>query len=260
VARALTKAVVLGGGGPVGRGWEAGLVTGLVRGGVGLADADLIVGTSAGAIVGALLAAHADLTQVAERVRGMGATLPGLVASREASVRAGFGRAALTAETMSEAESLSRPAFAPHAGLDWPRAFSATAVQARTGEFRLFRAGDGVPLRVAVAASSALPGVLPPITVGSEQYVDGCLRSMLNADLAAGYDAVVLISCFRLDPADEADIAALRRAGAQVFMVTPGDRLGEANMLDQELIGRAYEIGLAQAEAEADRLAGGWPP
>jgi NTE family protein len=259
VAGALTRAVVLGGGGPVGRGWQAGLVTGLIGRGVDLASADLILGTSAGAIVGALLATHADLTQAAEQVPRMGAMLPGLIASRDASVRAGFGRAALTAETISEAESLARPTFAPHAGLDWPGAFGATAVQARTGEFRVFRAGDGVPLRSAVAASSALPGVWPPISVGGEQYVDGCLRSMLNADLAAGHDAVMVIACFPVDPADEADIAAVRRGGAQVFVVTPGDRLGEANMLDQGLIGWAYEIGLSQAQAETDRLAGEWP-
>jgi NTE family protein len=225
---------------------------------VDLADAHLILGTSAGAIVGALLAARADLTQVAEQVRGMGAMLPGLVASRETSVRARFGRAALTAETMSEAESLSRAAFAPLVGLNWPVAFGATAVHARTGEFQVFRAGDGVPLRLAAAASSALPGVFPPITVGSEQYVDGALRSRLNADLAVGYDAVVLISCFPLDPADEVDIAALRCGGAQVSMVTPGNRLGDANMLDHRLIGWAYEIGLSQAQTEAGQLARGW--
>jgi NTE family protein len=51
-----TKALVLGGGGPVGVGWETGLAAGLEEEGVRLADADLIVGTSAGSIVGAQLA------------------------------------------------------------------------------------------------------------------------------------------------------------------------------------------------------------
>ena len=44
----MTRALVLGGGGPVGIGWESGLVVGLAKGGVDLAAADAIYGTSAG--------------------------------------------------------------------------------------------------------------------------------------------------------------------------------------------------------------------
>jgi NTE family protein len=51
-----TRALVLGGGGPVGVAWEAGLAAGLAEQGVRLADADLFVGTSAGSVVGAQLA------------------------------------------------------------------------------------------------------------------------------------------------------------------------------------------------------------
>ena len=52
----MSKALVLGGGGPVGVAWEAGLLAGLAEAGVDLSDADRIVGTSAGSIVGARLA------------------------------------------------------------------------------------------------------------------------------------------------------------------------------------------------------------
>ena len=50
------RALVLGGGGNTGIAWEAGVLDGLADGGVDPADSDLIVGTSAGAIVGAYLA------------------------------------------------------------------------------------------------------------------------------------------------------------------------------------------------------------
>lgn len=59
-------AVVLGPGGPVGTAWLAGLAAGLRREGVDLGAADLIVGTSAGAIVGAILATGGDLDRLAE--------------------------------------------------------------------------------------------------------------------------------------------------------------------------------------------------
>src|ERR1700684_539038 len=52
-AEAMTRALVLGGGGPVGIGWESGLLVGLTEAGVGLRDADLVLGTSAGSAGGA---------------------------------------------------------------------------------------------------------------------------------------------------------------------------------------------------------------
>ena len=55
-----SRAVVLGPGGPVGTAWLAGLAAGLRQAGADLGAADLVVGTSAGAIVGALLAGAGD--------------------------------------------------------------------------------------------------------------------------------------------------------------------------------------------------------
>lgn len=51
-----SRALVLGGGGPVGRAWELGMMDGFAGQGIDLGTADLIIGTSAGAVVGALLA------------------------------------------------------------------------------------------------------------------------------------------------------------------------------------------------------------
>ena len=59
------SALVLGPGGPVGTAWLAGLAAGLRREGVDLGAAGLIVGTSAGAIVGAILASGGDLGRLA---------------------------------------------------------------------------------------------------------------------------------------------------------------------------------------------------
>ncbi len=59
------SAVVLGPGGPAGTAWMAGLAGWLRREGVDLGAAGLIVGTSAGAIVGAILASGGDLGRLA---------------------------------------------------------------------------------------------------------------------------------------------------------------------------------------------------
>ena len=56
----MRRALVLGGGGITGVAWELGMLCGLREHGVDLAGADLIVGTSAGAIVGTQLATGVD--------------------------------------------------------------------------------------------------------------------------------------------------------------------------------------------------------
>jgi len=53
----MSTALVLGGGGPLAVAWECGLAAGLARAGLALNTVDFILGTSAGAIVGAQLAA-----------------------------------------------------------------------------------------------------------------------------------------------------------------------------------------------------------
>ena len=50
------KAIVLGGGGITGIAWESGIIAGLISAGINLAEADTILGTSAGAFVGSALA------------------------------------------------------------------------------------------------------------------------------------------------------------------------------------------------------------
>ena len=55
------RALVLGGGGITGIAWEIGVLAGLAEAGVDLTGADLVVGTSAGSVVGAQLTGGADL-------------------------------------------------------------------------------------------------------------------------------------------------------------------------------------------------------
>src|SRR6185369_7990977 len=64
----LTRALVLGGGGPVGIAWESGLIAGFARGGVDLGQADFTMGTSAGSFVGARLAMGADAASLADPI------------------------------------------------------------------------------------------------------------------------------------------------------------------------------------------------
>jgi NTE family protein len=288
-SKQLTRALVLGGGGPVGRAWQAGLVSGLVAEGVALRTADLILGTSAGAIVGAQLALDLDLAVVAP---GPGAAVPkpsaGLGEFIKASAQAArssapepfrqtIGQIALKAATPSEEQSIQRLEIL--ANRDWPANFRATAVNVRTGEGIAWNSASGAPLDRGVTSSCALPGVWPPITIGDERYMDGGVRSMLNADLASGHAVVIVVSCFALSLPEgvknedrdalnaqlNGEIAALREAGSRVDVITPSEGfLGltqfGARMLDPSLVPAAAELGRQQATDEAVRLDRVWYP
>src|SRR5918999_1240695 len=62
------RALVLGGGGVAGVAWEAGMITGLRDAGADLTAADLIVGTSAGSIVGSLIGHGVDVADAVDRM------------------------------------------------------------------------------------------------------------------------------------------------------------------------------------------------
>jgi len=106
----------------------------------------------------------------------------------------------------------------------WPtRELMVTGVACDDGEFVVWTRDSGVPLLRAVTASCAVPTVSPPITIGSRRYMDGGMRSGTNADLARGYDRVVVLA--PLGPSSGfggallEEVAELRSAGARVSSV-----------------------------------------
>jgi NTE family protein len=289
----MTRALVLGGGGPVGVGWESGLAAGLAEAGVALAAADLIVGTSAGSIVGARLALGVDLAETVRAVgqplpieAGVGAAITDLMtawadaASRAQTpeqTRIELGKLALDADTVAEGDFTGAEVFAQLAGRDWPASFRCTAIDTGTGELRVWDAEAGAPLDRAVASSCAVPMVFPPVTIDGTRFMDGGMRTPLNADLAAGHDAVIVVSCLAMalpegitDPVFDAiagqlevELAVLRDGGAAVEIVVPGAEFLEVSGWGTELmnparVAGAYEAGVRQAAAEAHRLQAIW--
>jgi NTE family protein len=289
-----TRALVLGGGGPVGIAWESGLIAGLAQAGVDLGQADFTLGTSAGAFVGARLAMGAPAAKLADpifadvvRPLSRAARPPDLtnvmrlmVQAQEAErdpteVFAEIGELALAAETMSEdefIESFGRwfSSLPPDA---WPeRGFACTAVDAQSGAFRLWTRHAGVGVTRAVAASCAIPGVYPPISALGRRWMDGGVRSSTNADLAAGHDLVVILA-IRLDdwtPGGalarvfarlEHEVRALEEAGAAVVTLLPDEASRAAmggNLMEFRKRPDAARAGLAQGAAEAAALMRLW--
>ncbi len=227
--------LVLGAGGAVGHAFHAGVLAGLaeVTGWDGR-DAEVIVGTSAGSVVGALLraglsgpdlAAHSTEVAMSEEGRRITArgdaarndqppipTRPQRRAFRGASAPSALVRAALqpwnarpgalAAAALPEGRvptelvaSGLRPLFTK-----WPdRPLWIVAVDLERGR-RVTFGREGAPTSTdvasAVAASCAIPAFFAPVSIGGVRYVDGGVHSPTNADLVSGLnlDLVVISS------------------------------------------------------------------
>jgi NTE family protein len=276
--------LVLGGGGVTGIAWEIGILKGLRDGGVDLSDADTIIGTSAGSVVGALLAISDDLDDLyAEQTRPataeLGAefgpwaqlTLLGLLMlpGTGRRKRARIGQAARRAHPGPADERLkvfeTRLRREDGSLVEWPdRDLKITAVDADSGSFRVFdRTGD-VDLLHAVAASCAVPLVWPAVEIGGRHYVDGGMRSAANADLATGCDVVLaVVPLWRALSRHHAVPEQLRRTGARRTAWINPDK-ASLSAIGRDVLDPSKRMGAAQAGAAQGRrmaagVAEGWP-
>ncbi len=227
--------LVLGAGGAVGHAYHAGVLAGLAEvTGWDARDAEVIVGTSAGSVVGALvraglsgpdLAARSTDGALSEEGRRIvaradaarhdtppiparpqrrplrGASAPSALvraALQPWNARPGALAAAALPEGRVPTELVAsglRPLFT-----SWPsRPLWIVAVDLERGR-RVTFGRDGAPtiadVATAVAASCAIPAFFAPVSIGGVRYVDGGVHSPTNADLVAeqALDLVVISS------------------------------------------------------------------
>jgi NTE family protein len=298
--------LVLGAGGITGVAWLIGALEALREGtGWDPATADVIAGTSAGAVVAAVLPsgvplpsllAFADDPELLDdairrategRAReGRGLPWPGSLA---------LGATALLATTPQHGVS-ALAGFLPRGqrptdeirGLihdavsqGWPdhTELWLHASDYRSGRRVTFGSSDApeAELADAVAASCAVPGYYQPVRIGGRRYVDGGLRSFLNADalLDAGCDVVICLSPFStsvrgplLDtavfgPARRAtamqgrrEVEALRAAGMTVGVIEPSSQDLRAMGLNPMERSRSRHVMQTAAASVAQRLPG----
>jgi NTE family protein len=264
--------------------------------------ADLVVGTSAGATTAAhvrsgvpaaeLLAAvlsapiqpvrqnrdrppSLPMATVFDRMRAIGAA-----ATSAADLQRAMGAFGL------ESDSILGPGAAHRRAIvaarlprpEWPdRPMIVVAVNAETGELAAFDRDSGVDLVDAVNATTALPGLVPTVSINGTHYIDGGVRSPDNADLASGYAHVLVVSPLggrsgtppegqfeglRRPPEWGLDLAsqveALRKQGSHVEVITPDADSRAAmgtNLTDPATRIPAARAGFAQGKREATRLA-----
>ncbi len=273
-----TRALVLGGGGITGIAWELGLLHGLAGAGVDLGTADLVVGTSAGSVVGAQLRSDVALAELYEhqlRPAGDEPTFrlsplamarmvpPFLLPGTTEQKRARLGRAAQRRHPGdgSERVAVIRESVPWE---QWPEGdLSVTAVDADSGEFTVFDRHSGVDLVHAVASSCAVPMVWPAVEVAGRRYLDGGFRSPANVDVATGHDAVVVVAPLPRSFSQASSIEAqLARTGCTRAAVVAPDaealRAIGRNVLDPAHRAAAARTGLRQAAEVADQVRAAW--
>ena len=287
-------ALVLGGGGSTGNAWLIGVIAGLYEAGLDVTGADLIIGTSAGSTAAAQITAAspsellADIlsavipqrsAQVAsDRGRGASGSVADhlerssrIIAAAEdaADMRRRFGAVALERAAASDASERWRATVATRLpSRHWPeQAVLITAVDARTGEPVVFDRHSGVDLVDAVAASCSSGFAYG---IGGSRYIDGGYRSNAeNADLAGGYERVLVLSPFggrTLVPLNwgmhlAAQVDALRAGGSRVETIFPersAEHLFGVSSMDPSLRPPAARAGYDQGSALAERLTEFW--
>lgn len=272
---------MLGAGGEAGIAWEVGLLAGLAERGTDLTAADLVIGTSAGAGVAAAINSGVSLAALYERqlapVDGeiaarfgpwtMAKFLWAVAPARRNPVRARIRLGRMAVRSRTEPAAARRAVIAGRLGThDWPAGnLLLTAVDADTGELVTFDSSSGVDLVDAVGASCAVPGVWPPVTIDGRRLMDGGMRSPANADLAAGYDRVVVVAPITQglrpmpSPLDQA--TELARSCQAVGLVTPDAAAVAAfgrNLLDPGCRAPSARAGYAQAATVLADVAAIW--
>jgi len=290
------RALVLGGGGSTGNAWLIGVIAGLFDAGLDVTDADLTIGTSAGSTAAAQIAGATPTQLFANILDAVPPQRPAPVGSGPgraparpvvnhlerinkiiadaqdvADMRRRLGAAALDMDAASDGawSTQWRTAVATRLpSQHWPeRTVLITAVDARNGEPVAFDRHSGVDLVDAIAASCS-SGL--PYRIGDNRYLDGGYRSNAeNADLAAGYGRVLVLSPFggrSLQPQEwgthlATQVDELRAGGSRVETIFPdsnSEHMFGANAMDLSLRPPAAQAGYEQGRALAGQLTEFW--
>ena len=280
----MKRALVLAGGGVAGIAWELGVLRGIgdVDPGLltSLRSAEVVIGTSAGSAVAAQittgvliddlystqLTEHSSEIEVEMNLEELMARFAKATigATGPEDMRRRIGTLAL--ETPTVGESVRRAAIAARLPEEsWPSGtLLLTAVDAETGEPTVFTKESGVDLIDAVAASCAVPGIWPPVTINGHRYIDGGVRSGTNADLAAGCDRVLVVTPSRATAPQpwgnlDNEIEELSPALAHVVYANDASVVAfGTNPLSPSTRGPAAREGRKIGRAEADAVASFW--
>ena len=228
------RGLVLGGGGAYLASWMVGYFNALKAHGIDVARADIVVGTSAGSFVGAVLTGghlwsfHGKLAALGDFPRLFAHLIPttapnvGQLRARHLANSASevtpaviqaIGRAAMAARNPAGPADYPTTVKRLIGEVAWPSAkLHTTAVDCYTGERLIVSQASGIPVNHACAASSSLPGSMGPTWLGNRLCMDGGIcQTSTHADVVAGVKKAIIVSL--TDGGPEALKQGLRASG-----------------------------------------------
>ncbi len=277
-------ALVLGGGGVLGEAWLSAVLAGIAQGGgFDARGSRFMLGTSAGSIVAASLAAGIDpacgrngaLVAALELGGAAAAPLASLALNSTAGGGAMLRRAMLRRVPRGERSMAGLGRIIDAAAPVFDGRLLIAAVELESGRRVIFGSPGAPSATVAqsVLASCAIPGVFSPVSIGAREYVDGGAWSPTNMDaVPVGRDERVL--CLNptgsLRPsrgalvgaigpisrgAASSEALALRHRGAHVRTINPDE--ASAGAMGVNLMSRSRRAAvIAAGHAQGLRLAG----
>jgi NTE family protein len=292
------RALVLGGGGIYLLSFYVGYFGELLQNGIDVGKADIIVGTSAGSLGGAILAAGklAALTQeldalgefpwlFAKLIPNTTPNASQLRASQSAveakeptpeTIQA-IGRAAMAARNPDGPFQYERAVNAVLGFSNWPSpALHTTANDCYTGERIIVSQEDGIPVDVACAASSSLPGQVGPTWLKNRLCMDGGIcQTSTHCDVVAGVKRALVVSLSDGGPDAVAqglrtsgmtntlqqEIADLQAGGTETMLVVAGLEPGNAkidSIMDPKYIAPQIAFGKQRATEDLEKLKTFW--
>jgi NTE family protein len=283
------RALVLGGGGEYFAAWMLGFMHGLQENGIGYEKPEVIIGTSAGSVVGSTIAGgHLQkLTRDFEFFGRFPKLLAALVPTPKpnpSQVRAhdlcntatnasvetiqAIGRGAMAARNPSVAK-LQDMVIALTGNVHWPSdIFHATTVDCYSGERLVVSSNSNVHISHAVSSSMSLPGIFGPTWVGDRVCMDGGMGpSSTHSDLVAGAKRAVVVSLTDGLPGSGPrfssmpnsilqEIKDLEAAGTKALLIAANP--GKVNLVSPEEIAPALRLGYDRAVREADKVKAFW--
>jgi len=273
----MRRALILTGGGLAASAWETGLITGMADAGLDVRNADLFVGTSSGSRVALHLASGAAHEDEYQRRLQPGAPsserppvvdwvgiLDGVARAKEAGgsrteIMRRIGSLAVAAASGRNGSSRREIVAAQLPMVTWPeKRVLIVTVNAETGQRRAFDSDSGIDLVDAVIASTAFFG-WPPTLFQGEHYIDGGFYSSDNADLATGFDRVMILALKtppnvpykKLVSLDER-VKTLQDSGVLVEVIHPDENTSAA----LAAAGGVMNPGISAPAARAGRVQG----
>lgn len=220
---------------------------------------DIVVGSSAGAVVGALYASGLAAAEVDAALAQMsGAMFTDLVLPRF-----GFLYGDLGLVKGEKIRRFVRDQLRHELIEDFPLRFAAVATDLRSGATRVLNAGDA---SLAVRASIAMPGIMTPVEIGGALLADGQIASPLPVRAARHLGAHVVIAVDVLYPAEHAALTSPLAVVFQAFTISM-NRLRDLERHDADVViepripptegqlGLASRAWLVEAGREAARAA-----